>query len=73
MLMVTAGVLYFAGQERRRAIQKSRSVPRNYCAETGLQMARTYFGANVSSWNTYLGQPASYNPVAIMRAPLGLL
>jgi hypothetical protein len=64
MLVVTAGVLFFAGQERRRAIQLSRAIPRNYCVETGMQMARTYFGANQATWNTYLSAPTQYNPVA---------
>ena len=64
MLVVTSGVLFFAGQERRRSIQQSRNIPRNYCVETGLQIARTYYGANYANWNTFLAAPAQYNPVA---------
>ncbi len=63
MLVVTAGVLYFASQQRLRAIQGSRVMPRNYCVETGLQLARTYYGANYTSWNAYLSAPAQYDPV----------
>jgi len=63
MLVVTAGVLYFASQQRLRAIQSSRVMPRNYCVETGLQLARTYYGANYVSWNTFLATPSQYDPV----------
>lgn len=64
MLVVTAGVLYYSSQERRRAIQSSRSIPRNYCVETGLQLARTYYGANYNRWNNFLAVPTQYDPVA---------
>jgi hypothetical protein len=63
LAMITVAVLSFSGQERKRAIQKTRTFPKNYCSETGLQMARAYFGSNFKNWNTYLGAPGEYDPV----------
>jgi hypothetical protein len=63
ILMSIAGVLYYANLEQGRAVNLSRSIPRGYCVDTGLQLARTYFGKNFPNWNTYLNTPGYYNPV----------
>jgi len=62
ILSVSLALLAYTGKERNRAINLARAVPRNYCAETGLQLARTYFGKHYP-WDTYLADPADYDPV----------
>jgi hypothetical protein len=61
-LFVTA-LMAYAGQQRSRAIAAARTLRRLSCGEAGLEFAKDYFGRNFTSWNTYLGNPAVYNPV----------
>jgi hypothetical protein len=70
VLGLSAGLMYFVGTVRTRAINEARRIPRNYCSETGLQLARTYFGNNYQYWNQpgipgapFLQNPGIYNPV----------
>src|SRR5262249_49017223 len=62
LLLVVAGLIYYASRSRSRAINTSRHHARLTCAESGLQLARTYYGRNYTLWNTtYLPNPAIYN------------
>ncbi len=62
LLVVVAGLIYFATQSRLRAIGVSRAVSRISCTESGLQLARAYYGRNYSMWNsTFLPNPTVYN------------
>jgi hypothetical protein len=63
LMGLVAGVLTYANKERGRAVAGSRSGLRQSCAESGLQLARSYFGRNFKNWNTYLSNPSSYDPV----------
>lgn len=63
LLLVALGALNYASSVRRRAINNARSLPRDACAESGLQLARSYFGANFNNWDTYLANPTVYNPI----------
>lgn len=64
VLSAVGGIIYYAGQERARAINVSRNLSRYGCAEAGLQMARAFYGVNYNNWNTYLADGANYNPLA---------
>jgi hypothetical protein len=64
-----AGVMAYASSERTRAISHSRAGQRQGCAESGLQLARGYFGRNYAQWNTFLSQPSAYDPVASPTNP----
>jgi hypothetical protein len=62
LLMVAAGLIYYATQSRLRAISVSRGTSRVSCAESGLQLARAYYGRNYSLWNTtFLPNYGTYN------------
>jgi len=62
LMMVLAGMIYYASRSRLRAISVSRSVSRIACADSGLQLARAYFGRNNALWNTtFLPNPGVYN------------
>jgi len=78
-LLLMVGFLFvFGGSERGRAIQQSRDPGRISCAQTGLQLAKTFFQANYTNWNEckspalgnctsgqygFLTDPSVYNPV----------
>jgi len=71
LLVVVAGVIYYATQSRLRAITVSRGVARISCTESGLQVSRAYFGRNYSLWNSkFLPNPGVYNALATARDPL---
>ena len=62
MLLVVAGLMYYASRSRSRAVTISRGNSRIACAESGLQLARAYYGRNYPLWNsTFLPNPAVYN------------
>jgi hypothetical protein len=63
LMGLVAGILLYAGKERVRAVSAGRNGQRQSCAESGLQLARSYFGRNFQNWNTYLAAPAIYDPV----------
>lgn len=63
VLMAVAGLLYYVQLTRANAARESRRMPRNYCADTGLQLARRYYGQNYPGWNSYLANPGVYNPI----------
>jgi hypothetical protein len=63
VMLAVASLMLVVQHTRINAINQARSMPRNYCVDTGLQLARLYFGNNFSSWNTYLSDPAHYDPV----------
>jgi hypothetical protein len=65
IMMVTSAILFYAGYSHRRATYVSRGATELSCAEAGLQIARAYFADPVQQpqWNTYLGNPANYNPL----------
>jgi hypothetical protein len=76
LVTISTGLLYFVGQVHTRAVNEARRIPRNYCSETGLQLARTYFGNNYVFWNQpgildapFLGKPGIYNPVVTSYNP----
>jgi hypothetical protein len=62
LLLVVANLFYYASRSRSRAITVARSTSRISCAESGLQLARAYYGRNYALWNvTFLPNPAVYN------------
>jgi len=62
LLVVVAGLMYYASRSRDRAVAISRANSRLSCAESGLQLARAYYGRNYAFWNsTFLPNPAVYN------------
>ena len=62
LLLVVANLFYYASRSRSRAITVARSTSRISCAESGLQLARAYYGRNYTLWNvTFLPNPAVYN------------
>lgn len=69
LLGLVAGVMAYAGSERTRAVSYSRTGQRQGCAESGLQLARGYFGRNYAQWNTFLSMPSVYDPVASPTNP----
>lgn len=70
LLVVVAGLIYYATQSRLRAITISRGVARISCADSGLQLAKAYYGRNYSLWNTtFLPTPSVYNALDKARDP----
>lgn len=68
ILFIVAAVLSYASHERIRATNDARLTQRFSCVETGLQMARAYFGdpdryIASNHWNSFLAAPWYYNPV----------
>ncbi|NPC51789.1 hypothetical protein D7X99_35695 [Corallococcus sp. AB032C] len=63
LLGLVAGVMAYASSERTRAVTSSRAGQRQGCAESGLQLARGYFGRNYAQWNTFLSTPDAYDPI----------
>jgi hypothetical protein len=62
LMLVLVGLVYYASRSRLRAITVSRSVSRISCADSGLQLARAYFGRNNALWNTtFLPNPNVYD------------
>lgn len=64
LLGLVAGVMAYASSERMRAVTSSRVGQRQGCAESGLQLARGYFGRNYGQWDTFLSTPGVYDPIA---------
>ncbi|RKH40320.1 hypothetical protein [Corallococcus sicarius] len=69
LLGLVAGVMAYASSERTRAVSSSRVGQRQSCAESGLQLARGYFGRNYAQWDSFLKQPSVYDPVASPTNP----
>ncbi|MFP2904879.1 hypothetical protein ACLESD_07460 [Pyxidicoccus sp. 3LFB2] len=69
LLGLVASIMLYAGKERFRAIATGRGGQRQSCAESGLQLARSYYGRNFANWNTYLTAPATYDPVRSSHNP----
>lgn len=70
LLAVVAGVLYYANQSRFRAITIARSVARVSCTDSGLQIAKAYYGRNYALWNSqFLPNPNIYNALSTARDP----
>ena len=63
ILVLLAGLLSYSLSQRAAAIKYVRSANQLTCAESGIQLARTYFARNFLNWNTYLSQPNIYNPI----------
>ncbi|MCY1016458.1 hypothetical protein [Pyxidicoccus sp. MSG2] len=63
LMGLIASILVYAGKERIRAVAAGRNGQRQSCAESGLQLARSYYGRNFQNWNGYLAAPATYDPV----------
>lgn len=62
LMLVLVGLIHYASRSKFRAIAVSRSVSRISCADSGLQLARAYYGRNNPLWNTtFLPNPAIYN------------
>ena len=60
---IVSALLLYVHEERARSVASTRSMERNSCAASGMQFARAYFARNFANWNTYLNNPAVYNPV----------
>src|SRR5262245_42162569 len=56
------GLMYYAGEELAGAVDNSRGLTRRACTEAGIQLARAFYGRNYVNWNTYLSNPAIYDP-----------
>lgn len=63
ILGVVTALMAFANAERLRAINVARKSLRVSCAESGLQLAKAYFGRQFANWSTYLNNPWTYDPV----------
>lgn len=63
ILGIVAVLMMYANDERRRAIINSRVAIQRSCAESGLQVARAFFGWNSANWDTYLSSPSIYDPI----------
>jgi type II secretory pathway pseudopilin PulG len=63
LMGLIASILVYAGKERVRAVAAGRNGQRQSCAESGLQLARSYYGRNFHNWNTYVAAPSTYDPV----------
>ncbi len=63
LLGLVATIMLYAGKERIRAVATGRGGQRQSCAESGLQLARSYFGRNFKQWDTFLSAPSQYDPV----------
>ena len=62
---IVSALLLYVHEERARSVASTRSMVRNSCASSGMQFARAFFARNFASWNTFLAQPAIYNPVKL--------
>ena len=64
-LVITSALLLYASYSHRRAIFASRSETEASCAESGMQIARSFFSApaQAGAWNAFLANPSIYNPV----------
>jgi hypothetical protein len=71
LLLLVASLFYIVQRNAANAIAQARSLPRSYCADTGLQVSRAYFGKNYAKWNTFLADPSHYNPVVASWNPAG--
>ncbi len=71
LAMVVASVLYYAASQQTRSISTARTLTRQSCTESGIQLARTFFEANYSKWNWYLSHPTCYNPVQLPASSTG--
>lgn len=67
LMGVIFGLLYFASRSRGRSISAARTLSRQSCAESGLQLAKAYYGQNYRRWNEFLSDTRTYNPVPITR------
>jgi hypothetical protein len=63
LLGLVASILLYASKERIRAVATGRTGQRRSCAESGLQLARGYYGRNFKHWNSYLSAPSVHDPV----------
>ena len=63
ILGIVAVLMVYANDERNRAISHSRVAIQRSCAESGLQVARSFFGWNSTNWDTYLSNPSIYDPI----------
>jgi hypothetical protein len=63
LMMVVLGLLYYTSSARQRSIRAARALTELPCAESGLQIARSYYWANVGQWNSFLSSPETYNPI----------
>ncbi|MCP3102026.1 hypothetical protein LZ198_24470 [Myxococcus sp. K15C18031901] len=63
LLTLVGSLMMYAGGERVRAVAAGRASQRQSCAESGLQLARSFYGRNYANWNTYLSTPGTYDPV----------
>lgn len=64
ILGIVAVLMVYANSERNRAINNSRVAIQRSCAESGLQVARSFFGWNSANWDTYLSNPSVYDPIS---------
>ncbi len=62
--LAVASIVSYSSQSHQKAIRNARTLDRDSCLQAGLQLARSYFGRNFTNWNSYLGDPSRYNPVA---------
>lgn len=60
---IVSALMLYVSEQRQRSVSNARSMVRESCASSGLQLARAYYARNFTSWNTYLAAPGTYNPV----------
>jgi hypothetical protein len=66
LLGMVLGLMVYTGQVHRRGIRIGRSLHEQACAESGLQIARSYFSSKYTTsqaWNDFLSHPEIYNPI----------
>ena len=62
LLVLSLGLIRYAGVDSLRAASGARSLQRESCAQSGVQIAKAYFGRNFTRWATFLNEPQRYNP-----------
>jgi hypothetical protein len=73
LLVFVVGLMSYANTERLHAIAASRTLTRQACVDSGLQMARAFYGRNFANWSQYLNNASVYNPVPITNPTAGPL
>lgn len=80
LAMLGGTLLLIAQNQMIASVNTTRTFPRNYCLDTGLQMARSYYGANFACWSKtcttanapggFLLNMGIYNPVVASYNPV---
>lgn len=61
LAIIVATLMLMAMHQRRQATATARRMPQLSCAEAGLQYAKSFYGRQQMTWNTFLANGAKYN------------